>query len=97
MHVFGLLCITYVYAKPNKTRKMCGKNMHARANQNAQVQMQNVPIALRANQRCTCTVCANHNAHGSRLTSRLYTRALNVYFYVINLSCTRRLFYVYFQ
>ena len=44
---------------------------------------------VHANQRCTHAVCANHDAHGSRLTSRVYTHAPNTHFHVIELSCTR--------
>ena len=53
--------------------------------------------AVRGNQRYTRAVRANHDAHGSRLTSRVYTRALDVHFHVIDLSCTRRLCCEYFQ
>ena len=49
------------------------------------------------NQRCARTVCANHDAHGSRLMSRVYMCALNMYFHVIDLSCTHRLCCEYFQ
>ena len=37
--------------------------------------------AVCANQRCTRTVCTDHDAHGSRLTSHVYTCAANVHFY----------------
>ena len=47
---------------------------------------------VRANKRCMHAVRANHDAHGSTLTSRVNTRALNVHFYTIDLSCTCRLF-----
>ena len=35
---------------------------------------------VHANQICTCAVRANHDAHGRRLKSRVYTQALNVHF-----------------
>ena len=52
--------------------------------------------AVRANQRSTHAIHANHDAHSSRLTFHMYTRALNVDFYVIDLSCTHMLFSMYF-
>ena len=39
-------------------------------------------------------VRADHDAHGSRLTSQVYTRALNVHFYIIDLSCSAYAGYV---
>ena len=36
---------------------------------------------VRANKKCMRAVCANHDAHGNILTSRVYTRALNMHFY----------------
>ena len=52
--------------------------------------------AVHANQRCTRAVCANRDAHGSKLTSRVYMHALNMHFYVTDLLCTHRLFCMYF-
>ena len=38
MHVFGLLCITRVYAKPERMPMKHAKNTRAHVNQNARVQ-----------------------------------------------------------
>ena len=46
---------------------------------------------------CMCTVRANHDPYGSRLMSRVYLRALNMHFHIIDLSYTCRLFCEYFQ
>ena len=64
------------------------ENTRAHANQNAQVQF--------VQTKDPCAVHENHDAQGSRLTSRVYMHALNVYFYIIDLSCTHRLFCMYF-
>ena len=85
MHVFGLLCITYVYAKPE-----CMPMKHAKCVGKTCILVSAVP-------RCTWAVCANHGAHGSRLTFCVYMHALSMHFYVIDLLCTRRLFCKYFQ
>ena len=43
---------------------------------------------VHAKQRYMHTVHVNHDAHGSRLMCNVYTHALNVHFYVLNLLCT---------
>ena len=47
--------------------------------------------------KCTSAVHANHDAYSSRLTSRVYTHAPDLQFYVTDLPCTHRLFCMYFQ
>ena len=94
MHIFGLLCITHVYAKPE-----CMPMKHTKCVGKTCVLMQNkmhecssckpkCTSEVLANQRCKHAVRANHDAHGSRLTSHVYTCALNVHFYVIDFPCT---------
>ena len=102
-------CICQARMHANETCKLCGKNTCAHANQNARVQLVQTKMhgcsscklkctsEVCANQRCTCTVCANHDVYGSRLTFHVYTRALNVHFHVINLSCTHMLCWEYFH
>ena len=84
-------CIWQTRVYTNETHKMCHTCLcklkctsAVRANKNAPVYI------VRANQRCTRIVRANHAAHGSTLTSRVYMQALNVHFYIIDLSyiCT---------
>ena len=77
MQVFGLLCITHVYSKPECIPMKDTKCLH--------VLMQ------------TSAVRANHDAHGSILMSCVYMHALNIHFYIIGLSCTRRLCCEYFK
>ena len=48
-------------------------------------------------QRYTYTVYVNHDTHGSRLMCCMYMLALNVHFYVINLSCAQKLCHEHFQ
>ena len=103
MHIFGLLCITRVYAKPEctpmkyakcvgKTRVLVQTKMHECSSYKPKC-----TGAVCANQKCTHAFCANHDAHSRRLTSHVYTHALNVHFYVIDLLCTCRLCFEYFQ
>ena len=47
--------------------------------------------------KCTSKVRVNHDAHCSTLLFRVYTCAVNVHFYVIDLSCTCKLRCEYFQ
>ena len=98
--------LVYMPSQSARHAKWVEKNMRARANQNARVQFvekhacsckPKCTSAVCGNQRYTRAVRANHDAHGSRLTSRVYTRALDVHFHVIDLSCTRRLCCEYFQ
>ena len=56
--------------------------MCAHANQNAHCM----------NQRYMYAVCVNHDAHGGRLTSRVYTFVLDVHF--ISLMCCTHADYV---
>ena len=74
MHVFVLLCITRVYAKPEWTPKK-----HAKCVGKICVLMKTkmhecnlcklkCTSAVCENQRCTCAVRANHDAHSGRLT-----------------------------
>ena len=89
MHVFGLLLIPRVYAKPEctpmKHMKCVGKH------------------TCSCKPKCMSEVCktrgvrANHDAHGSRVMSRVYICARNVHFYIIDLSCTYGLCCEYFQ
>ena len=66
----------------NETHEMCGKGK----------------TCMLIQAKCMGEVRVNHDAHGSRLSFRVYTHALNVRtFYVIDLSCTCRLCCKYFQ
>ena len=113
MHLFGLLRITCVYTKPecmpmkhtkcvaNETCKMCVAK-HVCSYKPKCTSAVHATSEVHANQRCMRTVHTNHDAHGSRLTSCVYLRglnlcALNMHFYVIDLSCTCRLCCKYFQ
>ena len=98
--------LVYIPSQSARHAKWVEKNTRVRVNQNARVQFvekhacsckPKCTSAVRGNQRYTRAVCANHDAHGSRLTSRVYTRALDMHFHVIDLSCTRRLCCEYFQ
>ena len=83
MYLVYYIAITRVYAKPECT-PMNTRNVWEN-------------MCARANQRCMGAVRANHDAHSSRLPSCVYTHALNMHFYIINLSCTCRLCCKHFQ
>ena len=86
------LCICQARVHANETRMLMRTKMHECSSCKSKC-----TSAVHANQRFTSAVSANHDVHGSRLTSCVYTHALNGHFYVINLLCTRRLFCKYFQ
>ena len=52
--------------------------------------------ANKTHEMCGKNMCA-HDAHDSRLTFCVYTCALNMHFYVIDVLCIRRLRCKYFQ
>ena len=69
--------LVYVYAKPECTPPM----KHAKCVGKTCVLVQTkCTSAVHANQGCTYAVHANHDTHASRLTSRVYTRGLNMHF-----------------
>ena len=94
MHAFGLLCITRVYGKPNymaiKDAKCVPRARATKMHKWSSCKQERMSV-VGANKRCMRAVHANHDAHGSTLMSSVYTRAINMNFYVIDLSCTRRL------
>ena len=78
--------------------RLCTSKVHHLATYGTHVLVQTKSMSeVHANQRCMHTVRANHDAHGSRLTSHAYMHILNVRFYIIDLLCTRRLCCEYFQ